>query len=163
MAITLSWQIVHIIGAVRTKSTQILGGKPSQTSVLFPNKISSVPFLSCVQPCDPWTAARQTSLSITNSRSWLKLTSMESMMPSNHLILSPSLPAFNLSQHQGFFLISQFFIRWPKCWSFCFSISPSNDIQDLFPLGLTGLISLQSKGLSRVLSNTTVKNHQFLY
>ena len=52
-------------------------------------------------------------------------------------------------------------IRWPKYWSFSFSISPSNNIQDWFPLGLSGLISLQSKGLSGVFSNTTVQKHQF--
>ena len=52
-------------------------------------------------------------------------------------------------------------IRWPKYWSFSFSISPSNEYQDSFPLGLTGWISLQSKELSRVFSNTTVKKHQF--
>ena len=53
-------------------------------------------------------------------------------------------------------------IRWPKYWSFSFSVSPSNvlSIQDWFPLGLTGLIFLQSKGLSRVFSNTSVQRHQ---
>ena len=52
-------------------------------------------------------------------------------------------------------------IRWPNCWSFNFSISPSNEYQGWFPLGLTGLISLLSKGLSRVFSSTTVWKHQF--
>ena len=52
-------------------------------------------------------------------------------------------------------------IRWPKCRSFSFSISPSNDIQDWYTLGCTGWMSLQSKGLSRVFSNTTVEKHQF--
>ena len=52
-------------------------------------------------------------------------------------------------------------IRWPKYWSFSFSISPSMNIQDWFPLGLTGLISLHSKELSRVFSNTTVQKHRF--
>ena len=52
-------------------------------------------------------------------------------------------------------------IRWPKYWSFSFSIRPSNEYSGLFPLGLTGLISLQSKGLSRLFSNTTVQKHQF--
>ena len=51
----------------------------------------------------PWTAARQTSLSITNSQSLLKFMSIESVMPSNHLILSSPSPAFDLSQHQGLF------------------------------------------------------------
>ena len=57
----------------------------------------------CPTLCHPWTAACQVSLSITNSRSLLKLMSIESVMPSNHLILCPSSPAFNLSQHQGLF------------------------------------------------------------
>ena len=70
---------------------------------------------------------------------------------------SPSPPAFNLSQHQGIFK----WIRWPKYWSFSFSTSPFNDIQDWFALGLTGLISLQFKGLLRIFSNTTVQKHQF--
>ena len=52
-------------------------------------------------------------------------------------------------------------IRWPKYWSFSFSISPSNEYSGLIPLGWTGWISLQSKGLSRVFSNTTVQKHQF--
>ena len=52
-------------------------------------------------------------------------------------------------------------IRWPKYWSFSFSISPSNEYSGWFPLGLTGLISLQSKGLSRVFSSTTIWKHQF--
>ena len=52
-------------------------------------------------------------------------------------------------------------IRWPKYWSFSFSISPSNEYSGWFPLALTVLISLQSKGLSRVFSNTTVQKHQF--
>ena len=52
-------------------------------------------------------------------------------------------------------------IRWPKYWSFSFSISPSNEYSGWFPLGLTGLISLQPKGLSRVFSSTTIQKHQF--
>ena len=76
----------------------------------------------------PWTAARQASLSITNSRSLLKLMSIESMMPSNHLILCCRFPpAFNLFQHQGLFSESVLHIRWPKYWSFSFTISPSNE------------------------------------
>ena len=72
---------------------------------LYIYQFSSVQSLSRVRLfATPWTAARQASLSITNSRGWLKLMSIESVMPSNHLLLSsPSLPAFNLSQHQGLF------------------------------------------------------------
>ena len=74
---------------------------------------------------------------------------------------SPSPPAFNLAQHQGLYNQSVLHIRWPKYWSFSFSISPSNEYSGLISLGLTGLISLQSKGLSRVFSNTIVLKHQF--
>ena len=81
----------------------------------------------------PWTAARQTSLSITNSRSPLKLMSIESVMPSNHLILCypflllPSVfPSIRIYSNE-----SALHIRWPKCWSFSFSISPSNKYSEL--------------------------------
>ena len=107
----------------------------------------------------PWTAAHQASLSITNSWSLLKLMSTESVMPSNHLILccpllllSSIFPCISVFSNE-----SVLRIRWPKYWSFSFSISPSNK----FPLGWTGWISLQSRGLSRVFSNTTVQKHQF--
>ena len=79
----------------------------------------------------------------------------------SHLLSSPSPPAFNFSQHQGLFKWVTLCISWPKYGvSASTSVLPMN-IQDWFPLGLTGLISLQSKGLSRVFSNTTVKKHQF--
>ena len=111
----------------------------------------------------PWTAALQASLSITNSWSLLKLMSIESVMPSKHLILCcpllllPSIFPINSS----FSNESVLCIRWSKYWSFSFSISPSNGYSRWFPLGLTGLISLQSKGLSRVFSNISVQKHQF--
>ena len=123
----------------------------------------SVQSLSCVRLfVTPWTAARRASLS-TISRSLLKLTSIESVMPSNHLILCcpllllPSIfPSIRVFSNE-----SVLCIRWPKYWSFSFSISPSNEYQDWFPLILTGLISLQSKGLSSVFSNTTVQKYLF--
>ena len=76
--------------------------------------------------------------------------------------LSPSPPAFSLSQHQGFFLMSQLFTSGGQSIgaSTSASVLPIN-IQDWFPLWLTGLISLQSKELSRVFSSTTVQKHQF--
>ena len=74
----------------------------------------------------PWTATCQASLSITDSQSLPRLMSIELVMPSNHLILSPpSPPAFNLSQHQGLR------IRWPKYWTFSFSISTSSEYSGL--------------------------------
>ena len=84
----------------------------------------------------------------------------DSIQPS-HPLSSPSPPSFNLSQHQGLFKHFILCIRWPKYWSFSFSIILPMNIQDWSPLGWTGLISLQSKGLSRALSNTTVQKHQF--
>ena len=80
-----------------------------------------------------------------------------------HILLSPSPPAFNLSQHQGSFPMSQFFTSGEQSTevSASASVLPMN-IQGRFPLGWTGWISLLSKGLSRVFSNTTVQKHQFL-
>ena len=104
----------------------------------------------------PWTAALQASLSITNSQSPPKSMSIESVMPSNHLILCrpllllPSVfPSIRVFSNE-----SALHIMWPKYWSFSFNISPSNEHLGLIwsPLGWTGWISLQSKGLSRVFS-----------
>ena len=111
----------------------------------------------------PWTAARQASLSITSSQSLPKPMSMESVMPSNHLILCrpllllPSIfPSIRVFSNE-----SALCIRWPKYWiSASASFLPKKS-QDWSPLGWTGWISLQSKGLSRVFSNTTVQKHQF--
>ena len=125
---------------------------------------SSVQMLSCVQLlATSWTAACQASLFITNPWSLLKLMSIESVMPFNHLALCcpllllplifPSIRVFPNESVLG--------IRWPKYWSFSFNISPSNEIQDWFPVELTSWLSLQSKGLSRVFFNTTVQKHQF--
>ena len=87
----------------------------------------------------------------------------ESVMPSNHLILCHSLllTASNFLSIRVFFSESVLCISWPKYWSFSFSVILPMNIQDWFPLEWTGWISLQSKRLSRVFSNTTVQNHQF--
>ena len=111
----------------------------------------------------PCTAAQQASLYVTSSQSLLKLLSIEWVKPSNHLILCLPLlllPSVFLSI-RVFSNESVLWIRWPKYWGFSFSISPSNDYLDYFPLGLTGLISLLSKGLLRVFSHTIVQKHQF--
>ena len=84
----------------------------------------------------------------------------DAIQPS-HPLSSPSPPAFNLSQHQGLFNESALRIRWPKYWSFSFNISPSNS--ELISFRMDRLDLLQSKGLSRVFSNTTVQKHQFFY
>ena len=127
-------------------------------------QFSSVQSLSHIRHfATPWIAARQASPSITSSRSSLRLTSIKSVMPSSHLILchpfsscSQSLPASES------FPMSQLFSWGSESIgvSALASVLPMNT-QDLFPLGWTGWISLQSKGLSRVFSNTTVQKHQF--
>ena len=87
--------------------------------------------------------------------------SIESVMPSNHLILCcPLLPPLIFPSIRDFSKESVLPIRWSKHWSFNFSISASNDYSALISLGLTGWISLQSRGFSRVF-NTTVQKHQF--
>ena len=129
-----------------------------------PISFSSVQSLSRVRLfATPWTAARQTSLSITNSQSLVKLMSIESVMPSNHLTsvvpFSSSLQSFQAS---GSFPVSQFFTSGGQRFgvSASASVLPMN-IQDWSPLGWTCWISLQSKGLSKVFSNITVQKHQF--
>ena len=110
-----------------------------------------------------WTVAHQAFLSFNISRSLLKLMSLESVMPSNHLILCHPLllPPSIFPSIRVFSNESVLYIRWPKYWSFSFSISPSNEYSGRSPLGWTAWVSLQSKGLSRVFSNTTVQKHQF--
>ena len=85
----------------------------------------------------------------------------DAIQPS-HPLSSPSVPALNPSQHQSFSNESAFRMRGPKYWSFSFSIIPSKEHPGMISLGWTGWISLQSKGLSRVFSNTTVQKDQFL-
>ena len=111
----------------------------------------------------PWTAAHQAPLIFTISQSLLKLLSIESVMPSNHLILCHSLllPPSIFPSIRVFSDEAVICIRWPKYWSFSFSISPSNEYSVLISLGWTGWNSFQSKGLSRVFCNTTVQKHQF--
>ena len=110
----------------------------------------------------PWTEAYQSSMSFTNSCVLLKLLPIELVMPSNHLILChPFLFLLSFSTIRVFSNESVLLMIWPKYWSFSFSISPSNEFSGLISLGLTGLISLQSRGLSRVFSNTAVQKHRF--
>ena len=134
-------------------------------SKLLPSlQLSSVQLLSCVWVFEtPCIAACQAFLSITNSRSLLKLTPIEPVMPCSHLILCrlrlllPTIP----SRIRVFSNESTLRMMWPNYWSFSSaSVLPMNT-QDLCPLGWTGWISLQSKGLSRVFSNTIVQKCQF--
>ena len=125
---------------------------------------SSVQLLCCVQLfVTPWTAARHTSLCITSSLSLLKLVSIKLVMPSNHLILCrpllllPSIfPSIRVFSNESFFTPGVQRIGA----STSASVLPMN-IQDWFPLGLTSLISLLSKGLLGVFSSTTGQKHQF--
>ena len=126
--------------------------------------ISSVKSLSRVWLfVTPWTAAHQASLSITNSQSLLKLMSIESVMASNYLILCrplllpPSIfPSIRVFSTEFFQSLGQ-----SIGVSASASVLPVN-IQDWFPLGCTGWISLLFKGLSRVFSKTTVQKHQLI-
>ena len=132
------------------------------TSVQF----SSIQSLSHVHLfTTPWTAARQDSLSIANSRSLLKLMSIEWVMPSNHLILChPSLllpsifPRIRVFSNE-----SALHIRWPKCWSFSFSISPSNEYSRLISFRIDWLDLLAVQGtLQSLLQTPLFKSINFL-
>ena len=110
-----------------------------------------------------WTVAHQAPLSSTISQSLLKLMSIQSVMLSNHLILCcpllllPSIfPSIRVFPNELVLCI-----KWPKYWSFSFSIIPSNEYSELISYSIDWLISLQSKGLSRVFSSTAVQKHQF--
>ena len=126
-------------------------------------QFSSVKSPSRVRPfATPWTTAPQAIRSIINFQSLPKLMSIESVMPFNHLILChpllllPSIfPGIRVFSNE-----SALCMRWPKYWSFSFNISPSNEHSGLISIRMNW-ISLQSKGLSRVFSNTTVQKHQF--
>jgi len=113
---------------------------------------SSVQSLSHVRLfATPWAAACQASLSITSSQSLLKLLSIESVMPSNHLILChPLLPPSIFPSIRTFSNESVLHIRWPKYWSFSFSISPSNEY--------SGLISIRIDWLDLLAVQDTLKS-----
>ena len=144
----------HIIGQfVDSLNTKTL-------TMLFFSSLSHVRIFAA-----QWTTAHQASLSITNSRSLLKLTSIESMMPSNHLIFCcPLLFLPSIFPASGSFPMSQSFASGGQSTEASASVSvlPMNT-WDWFPLGLTDLISLQSKGPSRIFSSNTVWKHQFFH
>ena len=132
----------------------------------FLQRHSSVQSLSHVQLfVTPWTAARQAFLFFTISWSLLKLMSIESMIPSNHLILChPRLLPSIFPSITVFSKESDLCIRWPKYWSFNFSIIPSNEHSGLisFKIDWFDLLDwFESKECSRVFSSTTVQKHQF--
>ena len=125
---------------------------------------SSVQSLSCVWLfVTPWIAARQASLSITNSRSSLRLTSIESVMPSSHLILChpllllpPIPPSIRVFSNE-----STLHMRWPKYWSFRFSIIPSKEIPGLISFRMDWLDLLAVQVTLKHLLQHTVQKHQF--
>ena len=130
----------------------------------MPRAFISVQLLSCVQLfMTPWTAALHASLSNINSCTLLKLMSIKSVMPSNHLIVSrplllqPSVfPSIRVFSNESFL-----HIRWPKYWSFSFNISPSSECSGLisFRIDYFGLLAIQ--GTLRAFSNTTFQRYQF--
>ena len=130
----------------------------SKDTVVVFQSLSHVQFFATT-----WTAAHQASLSFTISQSLLKLMSIESVMPSNHLILCcpllllpsvfPSIRVFSSE--------SVLRTRWPKYWSFSFSISPSNEYSGLISFWIDWLDLLAVQGTLKSLSNTIVQKHQF--
>ena len=159
-------QVSHIAGGFFSQLSQ--KGSPIITMINSKyacfSQFSSIQLLSHVQLfATPGTTAHQTSLSITNTRSLPKLMSIESVIPSNRLILCrpllllPSIfPSIRVFSNE-----SALHMRWPKYWSFSFNIRPSNEYSGLISFRMDLLISLLSKGLSRVFSNPTVQKHQF--
>ena len=116
----------------------------------------------CLTLCNPMVCKTcQASQSFTISRSLLKFTSIESVMPSNHLLSHPFSSCPQSFPALGSFPVSQLFTSGGQSIEASASASVLPNIQGWFPLGLTGLISLLSKGLSRVFFNTTVQKHQF--
>ena len=106
-----------------------------------------------------WTAACQASVSFTISWSLLKLISIESVMQSSHPLLPPSPPLLSLSQYQGVFQALCF--KWPKYWSFSFSISPSSEYSGLISFRIDWMNLLAVQGTLKRLLHTTVWKHQF--
>ena len=136
----------------------IMGHSPKELSVIQP--------LGCV--CDPRTAAHQAPLSSTISQNLLKFMSIESVMLSNHLILSSPLHILSsiFPSIRIFSSESAICIRWPKCRSFNFSISPSNEYSGLISFRIEWLYLLDVQETPRVFSSTTVQNSlvlSFLY
>ena len=144
--------------------THIWGMSASVYFHSYKVQFSSVQSLSPVWLfATPWTAAHQGSLSITSFQSLLKLMSIESVMPSNHLFLCHSfllLPSIFLSI-RVFSNESVFHIRWPKYWSLSFNISSSNEYSGLISFKTNWFDLLAVQRTLKSLLNTTVQNHKF--
>ena len=130
----------------------------------YSKAFSSVQWLNCAQLfANPWIAARQASLSITKSWSSLRFTSIESVMPSSHLILcrpllllTPITPSIRVLSNE-----STLCIRWPKYWSFSFSIIPSKEIPGLISFRMDWLDLLAVQGILKSLLQNHSSKHQF--
>ena len=135
----------------------------STESYLLSVQFSSVQSLSRVWLfATPWIAAHQASLSITNSWSLSKLMSIKLVMPSSHLILCrPLLLPLIFPSISVFSNESVLHIRWPKYWSFSFSIGPSSEYSGLISCRMDWLDLLAVQGTLKSLLNTTVQKHQF--
>ena len=136
--------------------------------IYFHSNVNSIQFSSVIQLCTTLCNPMDCStpgFSVHHQLPDLAQTHVhwvsDAIQPS-YPLPSPSPPAFNLSQHQGLFQWVSSSHQVAKYWSFSISISPTNGYSGLISLGLTGLISLQYKGLSRVFSNTAVQKHQFI-
>ena len=131
---------------------------------MYPHFSQSVQLLSLVQLfATPWNAVCQISLSITDSQSLHKLMSTESVMTPNHFILCCPLllPPVIFPSIRVFSNGSTLRIRWPKYWSFSFSISPSNEYSGLISFRMDWLDLLAVQGTLKSLLQTTVQKHQF--
>ena len=139
-----------------------MGGRSKRKGIYVSDQIRSVA-QSCLTLCDPMNRSTP-DLPVHHQLPEFTQTHIhrvsDAIQPS-HPLSSPSPPAPNPSQHQSLPNESTLRIRWPKYWSFSFGISPSKEHPGLISFRRTGWTSLQSKGLSRVFSNTTVQKHQF--
>ena len=151
------WHICCINNKVRSRGEVNAWIKVQFSSVQFSCSVCVWLFVT------PWAAACQASLSITNSQSLLKLMSIELVMTSNHLILCcpllllPSIfPIIRIFSNK---LVLR--IRWPKYWSFNFSISPSNEHPGLISFRMDWFYLLAVQGALKSLCNTTIQKHQF--
>ena len=157
---TILYWFCHTLTWIRHRYTHVPHPEPYFNMLQF----SSVQSLSCVWLLvTPWIAARQASLSITNSRNLLKLMSIDSVMASSYLILChsflflpPILPSIRVFSNE-----STLHMRWPKYWSFSLSFSPSNEHSGLISFRMDWLDLLAVQGTLGVFSNTTVQKHQF--
>ena len=163
-------QISPVFYLAPPETTKVINlGPPLEKNIFYSilfiilYSVSSVQSLSRVLLfVTPWATAHQASLSFTNSQSLLNLMSIESVMPSNHLILCcPLLPPSILPSIRVFPNGLALHIRWPKYWSFSFNICLSNEHPELISFRMDWLDFLASKGLSRVFPYTTVQKHQF--